>query len=534
MTSRASNQQQEGMPQASAETPDVAVVGLGPVGITLCNLLAAQGFSIVGIDSAASVYDLPRAIGMDHEVMRVFQNIGIADALAPYVSDYRPSEYHAADGSLLRRMISPPEPYPLAWPPYLTFLQPDLERVLRESGMRYANLSLRMMTEMVALENPNAPILTLREKLTADVTVIKPRFVVGCDGGNSFVRRALDIEFEDLTFDEPWLVVDILLEDQDAALPPTNIQFCNPDRPHTYVVGPGRLRRWEFMVLPGEDPAALNRPEHIWDLLAPWLRPDQARLWRSAAYNFHALVASKWRRGNVFLAGDACHMTPPFLAQGMVQGVKDASNLAWKLAHVLNGGSDRFLESYETERRPLVREVIAITKDLGHEICELDPDKARIRNDRLLALMEAGQGIWIRQDLFPPIRSGILGRSQNGSLSPGAGKPCPQPWIVGASSRRRLDDVLRHGFNILTTADFPAPLELLEKATKLGIGIHPIASEGSNPALLREEHTVFLDWLRALDAGAVLVRPDHVVFGTADHPVQLQSLLDQWQTILMS
>ncbi|GLS40074.1 hypothetical protein GCM10010869_56710 [Mesorhizobium tianshanense] len=140
---------------------DVVVVGLGPVGITLCNLLAAVGVRVDGIDAADDVYALPRAIGMDHEVMRVFQNIGAADAVAAVTGHYRPSEYRSADGVLLRRFESPSEPYPLAWPPYQTFLQPELERALRANGKRFANLSLRTGTELVGLENPERPVLTL-------------------------------------------------------------------------------------------------------------------------------------------------------------------------------------------------------------------------------------------------------------------------------------------------------------------------------------------------------------------------------------
>lgn len=512
-------------PLSSIEAPDVVVVGLGPVGITLCNLLAAEGISVEGVDAASEVYGLPRAIGMDHEVMRVFQSIGAADALAPAVGDYRPSEYRSAQGVLLRRLESPPEPYPLAWPPYLTFVQPDLERALRENARRFPALSLRPGFEMVDIRNPDAPVLTLRDGATGEITSRTPRFVVGCDGGNSSVRRSLGIGFEDLAFHEPWLVVDMIVADEHAPLPQTNIQFCSPDRPHTYVVGPGRLRRWEFMILPGENANDVNRPARIWELLSPWLRPDQARLWRSATYTFHALVAETWRSGRVFLAGDACHMMPPFLAQGMVQGIKDAANLAWKLAHVVRGGSPGLLDSYEAERRSLVREVIEITKRLGRVICELDPEQARARDAELIAAMEAGQGIQIRQNLFPPIRHGVVDRRADGSLSPGAGEPCPQPWIVGPAGRARLDDMLPKGFILLLAGEADAPSALLEQARELDVAVHQIAQRRSERTLPVEEAGVLANWLAAKGARAVLVRPDHMVFGTAADVEEAEELL---------
>ncbi|MBR0830012.1 bifunctional 3-(3-hydroxy-phenyl)propionate/3-hydroxycinnamic acid hydroxylase [Bradyrhizobium manausense] len=517
---------------SSGNAPDVVVVGLGPVGITLCNLLAAEGVSVEGVDAATDVYGLPRAIGMDHEVMRIFQNVGAADALAPAVGDYRPSEYRSAQGVLLRRFESPAEPYPLAWPPYLTFLQPELEQVLRDNAKRFPTLTLRTGLESIELKDPHAPILTLRDRATGETTRRTPRFVVGCDGGNSFVRRSLDIGFEDLGFHEPWLVVDMIVEDEHAQLPQTNIQFCNPSRPHTFVIGPGRLRRWEFMILPDEDPDDVNRPARIWELLSPWLRPDQARLWRSATYTFHALVAETWRKGRVFLAGDACHMMPPFLAQGMVQGIKDAANLAWKLAHVLRGTPEGLLDTYQAERRALVRDVIEITKRLGRVICELDPEKARARDAELIAAMEAGQGIQIRQNLFPPIRHGVVAHRADGSLSPGVGEPSPQPWIVSPGGRTRLDDLLPSGFVLLLAEDIDAPPALLEQARKLGVTVHRISRTRPERTPLAEEDGVFAAWLSAKGACATLVRPDRMVFGTAANVREVEVLLRELRSHL--
>ncbi|CAN7718961.1 bifunctional 3-(3-hydroxy-phenyl)propionate/3-hydroxycinnamic acid hydroxylase [Mesorhizobium amorphae] len=513
---------------------DIVVVGLGPVGITLCNLLAAAGGRVEGIDAADDVYALPRAIGMDHEVMRVFQNIGAADAIAAATGQYRASEYRSADGVLLRRFESPSEPYPLAWPPYMTFLQPELERALRANGKKFPNLTLRTGTELISLENPERPVLTLHDKASGVRTRRTPRYVVGCDGATSFIRRRLGFAMEDLDFDEPWLVVDMILEDGHVALPETNVQFCDPARPHTYVCGPNRLRRWEFMILPGESPAEINRPERIWQLLSPWLRPRQARLWRSATYNFHALVAERWRVGSVFLAGDACHMTPPFLAQGMVQGIKDAANLSWKLTHVIGGASERLLHTYQAERRPFIREVIEITKRLGKVICELDPDKARARDAEMVAAMHAGQGVQVRQNLFPPIRHGFVASGVDGSSTAGAGEPCPQPWVVGPFGRVRLDDALPPGFQLLIAGDMDPSPRLLDKSREAGVAVHRVAQQRSYPSLLVEEDRVLADWLTSKRARAALVRPDHVVFGTAADSGEAEQLVDQLRTVLIA
>lgn len=504
-------------------SPEVVIVGLGPVGITLCNILGSLGVKVLGVDAREDVYPLPRAIGMDHEVMRTFQNIGVASDLAGAVGEYRDSEYRAADGSLLRRFISPPPPHKLGWPAYMTFVQPELERVLREKAEIWESVSLLTGVELTALQDPDEPHLSLHDIATGDTATLAAPFVVGCDGGPSFVRRSLGIRFEDLIFDQPWLVIDVILGDEAHDLPETNVQFCHPARPHTFVVLPGNLRRWEFMMLPGEEPEEISQPERIWELLSPFIKPGQAEIWRSATYRFHALVAERWRIGNVFLAGDACHMTPPFLAQGMVQGIKDAANLGWKLAHVLGGASSLLLDTYEQERRPLVRKVIAITKGLGEVICETDEDKARLRDEKMKTLVRDGKGTQVRQDLFPPIADGLIARRSTSEPMRGAGEACPQPRICVEDGSVLLDDLVGHGFALLIDG-FDIGETNRQRASRLEIAVFEFGSDGEG---LTEADGVLRNWLAGLGARAVLVRPDRVVFGLAEDDGGVATLLDQ-------
>lgn len=514
--------------QTGAETDvDVAIVGLGPVGVTLAGLLAQQGIRVLAADAAPDVYNLPRALGMDHEVMRVFQQLGAAGELGPIIGPYRPSEYRTADGDVIRRFDSQPPPYPLGWPPYMTFVQPRLEAVLRARVAARACADIRVSTEVIALADIDAaPTLTLRSRATQDTATISARYVIGCDGGQSFVRRELGIGFEDLLFDEPWIVVDMLVE-PGVELPEVNIQFCDPARPHTFVVCPQNLRRWEFMLLPGENPADMAREEQVWRLLSPWLRPGQATLWRAATYRFHALVAERWRRGNVFLAGDACHMTPPFLAQGMVQGIKDAANLAWKIGAVLGGAPDALLDTYEAERRPVVKEVISIAKDLGRIICECDPALAEERNRRMRAEMAAGTGTAVRQDLFPPIAAGPLCRPSPEAAGP-AGRPAPQPSVRTEDGRTALlDDVTGTGFRLLARPGFRLGPDAARTALALGIGLHTIAADRleAGDGHLVEEDGVFRDWMAKHGHAAILVRPDHMIYAAFREPEEVPAAL---------
>ena len=505
---------------------DVAIVGLGPIGVTLAMLLAQNGHDVVGFDAASDVFDRPRAIGLDHEAMRIFQNLGVAERMAPFIETYRPSEYRAADGSILRRLLPAPEPFPLSWPSYVTFIQPELERLLRERARDFSNLELRFSSEVVAVSNPKGPpILEVKEAGAEPSQSVRCGYVVGCDGAGSFMRQEMSINLEDLGFNEPWLVLDILLT-EDVNLPETNIQFCDPARPATFVRGPGALRRWEFMILPGESPHEIAKPESVWQMLRPWLRPDQGQIWRSATYRFHALVAENWRNGNGFLAGDAAHQTPPFLAQGLNQGIRDAANLAWKLSAALHGAPDRLLDSYEAERRPNVREVIAITKTLGGEICERDATAAEERNRRLRADFESGKGIRVRQDLLPSLRNLLCDADRTRDARPGEGEPLPQPWVLTTKGRQRLDDVLGIGFRLILAGDFAVESQI-SRAQAMGVSVATIG-----PALppgdfaFAESDALLTDWMVKRACKGVLVRPDHVVYAAVCTEVDLaESLL---------
>ena len=511
---------------------DVAIVGLGPVGITLANLLGSFGHTVVALDAAPEIFDMPRAIGLDHESMRTFQSLGLAERMAPFIETYRQSEYRAADGALLRRLVAAPEPHPLAWPPNLTFVQPDLERTLREHARRWPNLALRLGAKVTEVKNIDAePTLVVREVATEAMETISCRFAVACDGGASFLRKALAIINEDLDFDEPWPVIDMILTEE-VELAELNIQFCDPARPATYVRGPGPLRRWEFMLLPGDDPVIMQRHERIWELLRPWLHPDQARIWRAATYRFHALVAESWRKGRVFLAGDAAHQTPPFLAQGLNQGIRDAANLAWKLSAVLRGAPDELLDTYEVERRPNVREVIATTKELGRLICERDPRAATERNRVMQAEVAAGAGTRVRQALLPPIRQGLIAYDERRRPVSGAGEVCPQPWIVEDGKLRRLDDLLGGGFYILIGRGLLIDEEVMGYAAAIRAKIARLEEAGqaqqigaSGERIIVEADHVLASWMSERMATAIVVRPDHSVFGAASDGRGLKDLL---------
>ncbi len=503
-----------------ASIVDVAIVGCGPAGAVAAALLGQAGLSVHVVDRQREVYDRPRAIALDHEIVRVFQQIGLVEALAPHVEPFTPSEFFGVDGQLIRRMTMVAPPYPLGHVPSMVFNQPALERVLRERIAAMPNVAVELGTELIGLaQDADGVDLDLRDASGA-TRRLRARHVIGCDGASSTVRTFVGIELEDLDFDEPWLVVDVLVNERGLAkLPATSVQYCEPARPSTLVIGPKNHRRWEISLLPGEDPQQAATPERTWQLLARWLTPEDGTLWRQASYRFHALVATRWRAGRVFIAGDAAHQQPPFLGQGMCQGIRDVANLAWKLVAVSRGelggaAAEALLDSYGVERQAHVRELTTRIKGIGAVICERDPQRARARDARLLAECGGVVKDTPRQDVLPRLESGCL----SVRASAARGTLFPQPVVTGdAGERVLLDECSGRGWRLVHDGSFAG------RTPPRGIAAVPIGPGGRS-----ERDGVVAAWLRRHECHAALVRPDHHVWGIAADAAELEALLAEW------
>ena len=483
---------------------DVAIIGCGPVGAFAANLLGKAGLSVLVVEQEAHPYPLPRAVHLDHEMMRLFQSAGVINRVA---SDMRDTEGHlhvGADHGVIRYMGTVGRPRPFSWSNDYFFYQPELEEHLREALAAYPNVTVQLGTAFEGLKQ-DADAVTLR---LSDNRTEHARYVIACDGSRSAVRKALGIALDDLDFEEPWLVVDAEVDGpvrfpdlwgvpEAADLQKLSVMMCDPKRPATIVPGRGNHRRWEFMLLPGEDDAVMMQPDNVAALVAPYLTGVPHKIVRAATYRFHGLIAEQWRRGRVFLAGDAAHQTPPFFGQGMCHGLRDIANLAWKLELVLAGRApEALLDSYQTERDPHVRAVISAAVAAGRYICMLDPTQAASRDAQM---REAAKGAshGTAADLIPAIAQGIIAPG-----TPAAGERFIQPSVDG----QLLDDITGNGWRLFTSETVDAPAD-----------ITVVPADGA-----------IADWLTAHDAQAVLVRPDHYVFGTgtpADLLTQLQAKL---------
>ncbi len=510
-------------------TYDVAIVGYGPVGAIFANLLAKRGLTVAVVERVAAIYDKPRAIVVDHEALRVFQSIGLASYMEAAIAPHNGTQFLGVDGEVIKIFDPMSPPYPLGWIPNATFVQPDAEKALREKLSGYENADIFLSATALSLTQDQTSVSLLARREDGDEFTLCARYLVGCDGANSLVRKQIGAGLEDLAFDEWWMVVDTLTSEP-AKRPAKAFQYCRPSRPGTFVPGPGRLRRWEIKILPGEDPEASGAPDNVIRLLKGFTDTSDLTIWRSAVYRFHALLGQSWRDRRVLLMGDAVHQTPPFLGQGLCAGIRDAANLAWKLALVLRGdAAEGLLDTYEVERKPHVRAVVAAAKEFGTIIGELDPAAAAERDARLRADLQSGKAVTVRQRFIPDLTSGLI--APDDRL---AGKLFVQPCVRAPDGAvRRLDDLLKPEFAIVAAT--PEPLAWLSGPALAGWqrlgGERVVIAASGEPSdrggvlTVVENDNLFGGWMRQNAVAAVVVRPDRYVYGAAENADQLNMLI---------
>jgi 3-(3-hydroxy-phenyl)propionate hydroxylase len=425
----------------------VVVVGAGPTGMTLANLLGFAGVEVLLVERNPSTSEMPRAVSFDDESLRTFQSCGLEREAYELIVPGTGTKYYAGDGRELAYQRGPAVP-PFGHPVKNPFSQPEFERMLRSGLDRFAHVDVRFDTALTDLriDDEGTATVSLSNGDQAP-TEVAAGVIVGCDGGRSTVRDKLGIRMVGTSLSDPWLVIDTLEDEHDERYA---MHHCDPRRPYVIVAGRGGRCRYEFRLLRNEDPRRFTEFESISRLLAPFraIRPDQIE--RSTVYTFHALVAERWRSGPVLLAGDAAHMMPPFAGQGLNSGIRDAQNLAWKIDAVISGRADaRLLDSYEQERRPHAEATVALSVRLGRVMMTRHRALAAARD----AALRAGMHVpavrrYVTQGRFKPApvysAGAIVSEATPRSL---VGRPLPQPLVLASDgTERRLDDVLGPGF----------------------------------------------------------------------------------------
>lgn len=486
------------------DTYDVVIVGFGPVGATLANLLGQCGIETLIIDREAAAYHLPRAVHFDDEVMRVFQTIGVGDEIAATLRVNPGMRFIDSDGRLLLDWPRPQEISVQGWHASYRCHQPDIERILRQGLERFPNVEVRTRCEASAVvDRGDCVYVDCNEIDSNTCKTVSAKYVVGCDGANSLVRKTIGDEMEDFGFNERWLVVDLLLNRDKPSLGDHSIQHCNPQRPATYVRGPGNRRRWEITVLEGEDSAEVAKPEVVWNLLKPWISEDEAELERTAVYTFNSKIVWKWRAGRLLVAGDAAHLTPPFMGQGMCAGIRDVANLGWKLALCVQGqADDSLLDTYATERHPHVKEYIQTAVRLGGLINTCGTEEA------LNAAFHSGKGSAQMESIAPRLGAGLTAGNTESS-----GKLFAQPRLMdGSLSDDRIGyaPVLYVDRTLFDAVDWP-------EAGIARKGLRVVSTADSDD---------LAQYLKGVGASAVLARPDRYIQGTATTASELLSLVE--------
>ncbi len=474
---------------------EVAIVGAGPVGATLAALLGQAGMRVFVADKSDVIYPLPRAAHFDHEIMRIFQQLGLTEAIAGSIVKAERYVFQNAAGDILLD-FDLKAPAETGWTGHMMH-QPGVERAMRARLEADPNVDLRTATTFLGLEATRDQVRSRWQGSKGEFEV-RSRFLVGCDGASSPVRECAGFKLDDIGFDEPWLVLDLEVDSQNG-LPAINTQYCNPERPTTFVIMGNNRRRFEFMLKSGETAEQMLTDESIARLLKPWNTHGLRNVERKAVYRFHALVADKWRKDRVFIAGDAAHQMPPFAGQGMCSGIRDAAALAWRFQFAaVSGDPQRLFDSYQSERDPHVRAITGAAIATGRVVCTLDPQMAAGRDAQLLAARAAGEPL-------PDIASPPIQVSFGIPESARAGERFIQP--IAGDGALWMDDVLGPGAWLIGRRG-DADRALLKT---LGIRSFALGDE-----VLRPFRGALADWFDAAQADAVLVRADRYVFGTGE------------------
>jgi 3-(3-hydroxy-phenyl)propionate hydroxylase len=499
------------------------VVGAGPNGLTTANLLARYGIDVLLVERNETTVQEPRAVSIDDESLRTMQAIGAVDAIVSRVVLGYGSDYFSAAGSCFLRVRPTAKEY--GYPRRNAFRQPVFEQQLRDYFCTYAVRKTRseawFSTELIDFrQGPETVELVLR-RADGSLTEVSTQYLVACDGGRSFVREKLGIKLSGSTFRERWLILDI--EETRDHTRDTKV-FCDPARPCLSLPGPDRTRRFEFMLHDGEIEPEVTSPEFTRKLLSSH-GEEYTPLRRSRVYTFHARMADRWRDGRIFLVGDAAHLTPPFAGQGMNSGIRDAHNLAWKLAAVIQDRlGPRLLETYEQERRKHAWEMILLALRMGKVMMPRSFWSAFGLQAafRLLSVVPPARNYFAEMKYKPKPRfdAGFLARRGKHGASPLIGRLFPQPEVRAADRTALLDEFLGHNFALVSLPQTPSnlfdklPADLWQPVKVQRVAICSPGDPIPAPVGVTIVFDVAGDFSRSiknLPPGLVLIRPDRYV-----------------------
>ncbi|RKN23986.1 3-(3-hydroxyphenyl)propionate hydroxylase [Micromonospora musae] len=404
---------------------DVLIAGCGPVGAVLAALLGGRGVRVAVVDPAADAgspsHPHPRAAVLDAHTQRILRRIDGLAGWEDWAVPLRRSQLLAPDRRPLLTLRLPD-----GVPAGVMLDQPRLERALRDRLARTQTVRLYAGRSVTALQQSADRVTVTLD----DGSSLTAAWLVGCDGASSTVRGLIGVGYDGVSYPEPWLVVDART-DEPGTGEPTFSYVLDPARPMVAFERPG-ARRWEWMLLPGEDPAGMTARAD--ELIRPWADPAALRVERAAVFTFHARTASAWRRGRVLLAGDAAHSMPPFTGQGLGAGLRDVATLSWLLT---DAPAD--LDRYERERRPAVTRMTRTALRTGRIVLG--------RNHLAAAAL---RGVVRTAGLLPGLDARVATAAAAPERLPDGTRQLPDTPLVVDGRRTTLDALLGNRWGVLS------------------------------------------------------------------------------------
>ena len=506
----------------SIERYPVVVAGLGPVGALAGNLLGRMGINVLILEKFQEINREPRAVHLDDISMRIFRLADLSEEVERITVPLKKYGFLDAQNRPLWEIFAP-DYTENGFSRSSMFYQPELEEILHRGLKRYSGIQVQTGAEIQNIESVEDALYRVeyRDLESGDrKTVISP-YVLGCDGARSLTRKHMGSGLRDLEFHQSWLVVDLLIKSK-TETPKAVLQYCDPKRPTSYVLSSGNRRRFEFMIQEGESKEEIDRPETIEKLIRARMHLPETQIIRSAIYRFHSLIANQWRKGGMFLLGDAAHQTPPFLGQGLNQGIRDVMDLTWKLRMVLeNRAGSELLETYQSEQEPRTENLIRLTMLLGSLIQSSNSTRAfftRFFFRLLSSLPFLGKILEKNMGRLPPLGPGFFQADPNGLT----GESFPSGRVLDAEGREiEIDEILENEFAILSVSpadlkiDTDAELRFLKENLKARVFLlSGVSMSVADHSILYDTEGSLLDWFKEKGVKTVLLRPDRYVFGT--------------------
>ncbi|MDV1904484.1 MULTISPECIES: bifunctional 3-(3-hydroxy-phenyl)propionate/3-hydroxycinnamic acid hydroxylase [Klebsiella] len=523
---------------AVQHTAQVAIVGAGPVGLTIANYLGQMGVSVLLIEKLESLIDYPRAIGIDDESLRAMQAVGLVDKVLPHTTPWHAMRFMTPKGRCFADIQPMTDEF--GWSRRNAFIQPQVDGVLYEGLSRFPHVRCLFSREVEAFSQ-NSDTVTLNLKGSAgEHETVRADWLVACDGGASLIRRTLNIPFEGKTAPNQWIVIDIA---NDPLATPHVYLCCDPVRPYVSAALPHGVRRFEFMVMPGETEAQLSEPHKMRQLLSKVLPdPDNVEPIRQRVYTHNARIAERFRVDRVLLAGDAAHIMPVWQGQGYNSGMRDAFNLGWKLALVVRGkAGEALLDSYQQERRDHAKAMIDLSVTAGNVLAPPKRWHGAVRDgiSWLLNYLPPVKRYFLEMRFkpMPQYREGALLAEGEGKTSP-VGKMFIQPKVTLEGGQvTLLDEVMGANFAIIAWGSNPLwglNDEQIARWRAVGVRFIQVVPEvqihcdqDNVPGVIRlgDTQNRLKSWFAQHDTAIAVVRPDRFV-ATVAIPQTLSKKLD--------